>query len=124
MPNFCAVNILLVSEYVRLNRQRAALNEEETNYIYKGIEEVLKKDNLRVVFVQSTEDTDIKKLAISRADTREEYMNWQTNATGDNVGFETIAEPEDAMLGNKVNSESDLIDALIELLIKMGVPAL
>lgn len=121
MPNFCAVNIDIDSNYVRLNRQRAVLNEEETDYIYKSTEEILKKDNLRIVFVQNTEDTDIKKLAISKADTREEYMNWNTNATGQTVGFETISIPSDAMLGNKINAESDFIDALTILLTQINV---
>jgi len=121
MPNFCAVNIDIDSNYVRLNRQRAVLNEEETDYIYKSTEEILKKDNLRIVFVQNTEDTDIKKLAISKADTREEYMNWNTNATGQTVGFETITIPSDAMLGNKINAESDFMDALTILLTQINV---
>lgn len=121
MPNFCAVNIDIDSNYVRLNRQRAVLNEEETDYIYKSTEEILKKDNLRIVFVQNTEDTDIKKLAISKADTREEYMNWNTNATGQTVGFETISIPADAMLGNKINAESDFMDALTILLTQINV---
>jgi hypothetical protein len=121
MPNFCAVNIDIDSNYVRLNRQRAVLNEEETDYIYKSTEEILKKDNLRIVFVQNTEDTDIKKLAISKADTREEYMNWNTNATGQTVGFETISIPSDAMLGNKINAESDFMDALTILLTQINV---
>jgi len=121
MPNFCAVNIDIDSNYVRLNRQRAVLNEEETDYIYKSTEEILKKDNLRIVFVQNTEDTDIKKLAISKADTREEYMNWNTNATGQTVGFETITIPSDAMFGNKINAESDFMDALTILLTQINV---
>lgn len=121
MPNFCAVNIDIDSNYVRLNRQRAVLNEEETDYIYKSTEEILKKDNLRIIFVQNTEDTDIKKLAISKADTREEYMNWNTNATGQTVGFETISIPSDAMLGNKINAESDFMDALTILLTQINV---
>ena len=121
MPNFCAVNIDIDSNYVRFNRQRAVLNEEETDYIYKSTEEILKKDNLRIVFVQNTEDTDIKKLAISKADTREEYMNWNTNATGQTVGFETITIPSDAMLGNKINAESDFMDALTILLTQINV---
>ena len=121
MPNFCAVNIDIDSNYVRLNRQRAVLNEEETDYIYKSTEEILKKDNLRIVFVQNTEDTDIKKLAISKADTREEYMNWNTNSTGQTVGFETISIPSDAMLGNKINAESDFMDALTILLTQINV---
>jgi len=121
MPNFCAVNIDIDSNYVRLNRQRAVLNEEETDYIYKSTEEILKKDNLRIVFVQNTEDIDIKKLAISKADTREEYMNWNTNATGQTVGFETITIPSDAMFGNKINAESDFMDALTILLTQINV---
>ena len=121
MPNFCAVNIDIDSNYVRLNRQRAVLNEEETDYIYKSTEEILKKDNLRIVFVQNTEDIDIKKLAISKADTREEFMNWNTNATGQTVGFETITIPSDAMFGNKINAESDFMDALTILLTQINV---
>lgn len=124
MPNFCAVNMLTESDYVRFNRQRAVLNEEETNYIYKATEEVLKKGNLRIVYVQNTEDTDIKKLSISKADTREEYMNWNTNAAGDNVGFETITEPELAMLGNKINGIDGIDEALTDLLLNIGVSAL
>jgi len=121
MPNFCAINIDVDTNYARFNRQRAVLNEEENDYIYKSTEEILKKDNLRIVFVQNTEDTDIKKLAISKADTREEYMNWNTNATGQTVGFETISIPSDAMLGNKINAESDFMDALTILLTQINV---
>jgi hypothetical protein len=116
MPNFCAVTISSGSDYVSMNRQRAFLNEEETDYIYKSTEEMLKKDNLRIVFVQNTEDTDIKKLAISRADTREEYMNWQTNAAGETIGFEVISQPADAKLGQKVNGEGSLLTAYTDLL--------
>jgi len=121
MPNFCAIDILTTSPYVQFNRQRATLNEEEDNYIYKSNYEVLKKDNLRVVYVQNTEDLDIKKLAVSRHDTREEYMNWNTNSTGENVGFETIAEPEDGMLGNKVNEQNTIDEATNTLFNQMGV---
>jgi hypothetical protein len=116
MPNFCAVTISSGSDYVSMNRQRAFLNEEETDYIYKSTEEMLKKDNLRIVFVQNTEDTDIKKLAISRADTREEYTNWQTNAAGETIGFEVISQPADAKLGQKVNGEGSLLTAYTDLL--------
>lgn len=121
MPNFCAIDILTTSPYVQFNRQRATLNEEEDDYIYKSNYEVLKKDNLRVVYVQNTEDLDIKKLAVSRHDTREEYMNWNTNSTGQNVGFETIEQPEDGMLGNKVNEQNTIDEATNTLFNKMGV---
>jgi hypothetical protein len=121
MPNFCGVDIKVASNFVRFNRQRAVLNEEETDYIYKSTEEILKKDNLRIVFVQNTEDTDIKKLAISRADTREEYMNWNTNASGQTVGFETIDTPDDPMLGQIINEEKQLLDAVVELTTAFGI---
>lgn len=121
MPNFCAINIDVDTNYVRFNRQRAVLNEEETDYIYKSTEEILKKDNLRIVYVQNAEDTDIKKLAISKADTREEYMNWNTNATGQTVGFESISIPADSMLGNKVNGASNFDTALTDLLSQYNI---
>ena len=121
MPNFCGVDIKVASNFVRFNRQRAVLNEEETDYIYKSTEEILKKDNLRIVFVQNTEDTDIKKLAISRADTREEYMNWNTNASGQTVGFETISQPADAMLGQKVNDGTNLLTAITNIYSAYGI---
>lgn len=121
MPNFCAIDIKTTSQYVQFNRQRATLNEEQDDYIYKSNYEVLKKDNLRVVYVQNTEDTDIKKLAVSRHDTREEYMNWNTDSGGKNVGFETIIEPANAMLGNQVNGNETIDDAVNELFNKMGV---
>lgn len=121
MPNFCAINIDVDTNYVRFNRQRAVLNEEETDYIYKSTEEILKKDNLRIVYVQNAEDTDIKKLAISKADTREEYMNWNTNATGQTIGFESISIPADSMLGNKVNGASNFDTALTDLLSQYNI---
>lgn len=121
MPNFCAINIDVDTNYVRFNRQRAVLNEEETDYIYKSTEEILKKDNLRIVFVQNSEDLDIKKLAISKADTREEYMNWNTNATGQTIGFESISIPSDTMLGNKVSGASDFDTALTDLLSQYNI---
>lgn len=121
MPNFCAVTISSGSDYVSMNRQRAFLNEEETDYIYKSTEEMLKKDNLRIVFVQNTEDTDIKKLGISRADTREEYMNWQTNAAGETIGFEVISQPADAKLGQKVNGGGSLLTAYTDLLSTLNI---
>ena len=121
MPNFCAIDIKTTSQYAQFNRQRATLNEEADDYIYKSNYEVLKKDNLRVVYVQNTEDTDIKKLAVSRHDTREEYMNWNTEASGKNVGFESIEEPADGMLGNKVNGYETIDEAVNELFNKMGV---
>lgn len=121
MPNFCAINIDVDTNYVRFNRQRAVLNEEETDYIYKSTEEILKKDNLRIVFVQNTEDTDIKKLSVSKADTREEYMNWNTNSTGQTIGFESISIPSEPMFGNKVNGASDFDTALTDLLSQYNI---
>ena len=121
MPNFCAINIDVDTNYVRFNRQRAVLNEEETDYIYKSTEEILKKDNLRIVFVNNTEDEKIKKLVISKADTREEYMNWNMNSSDQTVGFETISIPSDSMLGNKVSGESDFPTALTNLLSQYNI---
>lgn len=121
MPNFCAIDILTTSPYVQFNRQRATLNEEADDYIYKSNYEVLKKDNLRVVYVQSTENIEIKKLSVSRHDTREEYMNWNTNSDGDTIGYETIGMPDNDMLGNKVNGYSGIDDAVVELLAKFGI---
>lgn len=124
MPNFCAINMPLSSDYVVLKRQRATLNDEATDYIYKSTEEILKKDQLRVVFVQNTEDTDIKKIGISKADTREEYMNWQTNASGQNVGYETISVPDDDMLGNKINTFGSINAAYSSLVEAYGIGGL
>lgn len=121
MPNFCAINIDVDTNYARFNRQRAVLNEEETDYIYKSTEEILKKDNLRIVFVNNTEDEKIKKLVISKADTREEYMNWNMNSSDQTVGFETISIPSDPMLGNKVSGESDFPTALTNLLSQYNI---
>jgi hypothetical protein len=48
-------------------------------------------------------------------------MNWNTNASGQTVGFETIDTPDDPMLGQIINEEKQLLDAVVELTTAFGI---
>lgn len=116
MPNFCAIDIQPTHEYIRVSSQTARINDTEDGYDYSSITTFEPKRKMKFVFVQNNQDTDIMTLKVVKKATNEALMDWKTNSTGQNVGFETFTEADNGFYGgNQINTLTSLSTALLEL---------
>lgn len=92
MPNFCGISASTTADHFLINRQTARVNDTDDGYDYSTIKYTIPRRKLKFVFIQNNEDEDIKSLKIIKKGTNEALMNWSTNSTGQNSGWEVYTQ--------------------------------
>lgn len=125
MPNFCGIEIL--TDNVRVCRQTARVNGGEDGYDVSHITYRIPTRKVKFIYIQNDEDTDIMTLKMAHKDTNEAVMDWRTNSTGQNIGWETYTQPDPTgdIIGNivtdGVTQSNELTAALVIIAGDLGI---
>jgi len=125
MPNFCAIDIQPTRTLIRVSKQTARINDAEDDYDYSYVTSFVPKRHVKFVFIQNDQDTDIKQLKMVNKNTNETLMDWNTNSSGQNVGFEEFEESDNGFYGgNKVNTFTAFHTALNDISTGLNIAGL
>lgn len=113
MPNFCSITMASGYEPVRVSKTIARINDAEDDYDYAATIKYYNKRNLKFVVIQNTQDLDIVQLKCVHKPTNETFMDWNTNSTGVNVGYETFTASDNDDYGNKINTDDTITSAIV-----------